>query len=666
MENFSILGQNLIGPNNFTISNENIGNMNWLLTEDCDWLKVNPMNGFAHESKVALSIDANNLETGICNSFLTVSNINAENNPQYVEVILYKNAFKMLSPRGGEVWAGGSIHNILWDNLNLNEETVNILFSKNGGETWRVIASDIPNSGRFLWNVSEITDSNNCFIRVVPSGMVSGSFIILEERFTIKPVNPDVGIESQWQSRGKNFRRDSLSESNGPQFGCVKWIFDTNGPVETGIAVGYDGMIYAACIDGFLYAIESNGSLLWKYDTNTPLKSSPTIGKIGTIYVGGENGNLYAVDKYGNLRWTLQTGAAISASPAVAKDGKVFVASMDGSLYALGPDGSELWTFQTAGLGRRVSGSILASPAIDANGIVYITGLYDPNLYALDPNTGDIKWAKNMRAGWPVDETAFEGSSVSPVIGPDGTIYIISYELYRPPPYPPSIPGMHSLCAIEPNRGSVKWLANLADPKSSFFGPEFSSSIKLSSSTSPPTRRGIWYKSESFSEPVLGPDGTIYVSFDDPLLRAIEPNGHIKWATRLGMMGGFSMAVGNNGLIYAAGDDGYLCVVDSNGKELSRFISEDMLSFPVITEDNTLILSDANNRIWKIQSEDCGNGRLELHGIADLSGDGIVNFNDWAIYAQDWLSWTDRGLTTDYYYIKGASNDNFPHKLSGS
>ncbi len=59
----------------------------------------------------------------------------------------------------------------------------------------------------------------------------------------------------------------------------------------------------------------------------------------------------------------------------------------------------------------------------------------------------------------------------------------------------------------------------------------------------------------SFSEPALAPDGTIYISFDDQYLRAVDPNGTIKWVTSLGWLGGFTLTVGSDGLIYAAGDD---------------------------------------------------------------------------------------------------------------
>jgi len=445
-------------------------------------------------------------------------------------------------------------------------------------------------------------------------------------------------VDSKWQTLGKDYYRRGLSDFNGPQIGCVKWVFDTNGPVKAGVAAGDEGQVYAACRDGNLYAIDSNGSLLWEYDANTPLLSTPSIGLDGTVYVGGENGTLYAIDKNGALRWTLSTEAPVSASPAVSSDGRVFAAGQDGKLYALAPDGSELWEFEPAGYGINTKGSILGSPAIDANGIVYAAGLYDPNLYALDANNGEVIWSCLLytprpsylppELPWPFEKKGNPG--VSPVIGLDGTIYIL-------------LIGDPQIYAVEPNDGSIKWSLNLADPHSYWFGPEFSETFYFRPHSSM-WRYGKWYGSECFSEPVIGPDGTIYISFDDPYLRAIDPNGTIKWVTRLGMVGGFTMGVGGNGLVYAGSDDGAVYVVDINGVEISRFVVNDVdiFSYPVIPGEGQLVVSDSNNKIWAISDSNCEGLKMPLFKPEDLYSDGIINLKDFALMAMDWLECTDR------------------------
>jgi hypothetical protein len=153
----------------------------------------------------------------------------------------------------------------------------------------------------------------------------------------------------------------------------------------------------------------------------------------------------------------------------------------------------------------------------------------------------------------------------------------------------------------------------------------------------------------SFSSSALGPDGTIYVSFDDAYLRAVDPNGTMKWVSRLGMVGGPTLAVGSDGLIYAASEDGYLSVVDSSGEEVSRFEGEEGLSCPVISSDGTLIVSDANNTVWAIGEGDCEGEVSVLHRVEDMDGSGGVDYIDLAVLVNDWLSSNECSPELFYY-----------------
>ena len=501
-------------------------------------------------------------------------------------------------PRDGDVWTAGSIHEIRWRSY-IYGATGDILFSKDSGSNWQTIKSSAANTGSYMWHLPDIVDSNQCLIKVAPSIPDTNVICVASGLFTIHPDSPNPVVQSQWESLGGDFKRTGLSENSGPQFGCVKWRFQTDAAVSTSITVGVDNTVHIACEDGQLYTLDANGALIWSYDTNSPLLSSPTIGPDGTVYVGGQNGKLYAIDIRGHLRWTHTTGGPIYSSAAVSADGKVYACSQDGIIYALAPDGSELWSFETNGPAQ-LSGSIFASPAIAADGTVYIAALYDPNLYALEPNEGSLKWAcKFDSEGWPF---------TSPVIAADGTIYqTLLYDT--------------SLYAIEPNGGSIIWSTDLADPGSGWFGPDYADE---------------YGDADCWSEPALGPDGTIYVSFDDPYLRAVDPNGAIKWINQFGETGGFTLTVSSDGLIYAASDDGYLRVVNANGQEIARFQTEDWLNFPVVAADNMVIVSDAkddsmliadtNNTVWAI-----------IQRPQDLNGDSNVNFTDVALLAANWL-----------------------------
>jgi outer membrane protein assembly factor BamB len=388
----------------------------------------------------------------------------------------------------------------------------------------------------------------------------------------------------KWVSLGGDWHRSGLSEDAGPASGCVLWRFETDAAIVGSVTVGSDGRVHICCEDGKLYTLDPNASLLWVFDANTPLLSAPSIADDGSLYVGGDNGTLYAVNPDGTLRWTYDTADAIYSSPAVSPAGQVHVGSTDGTVYALEPNGAELWRFTTHGPGKLPTGSIFASPAIADDGTVYIGGVYDSNLYALNPSDGSVRWACAFNSA-----TGEEGGApfVSPVVGPDGTIYQTLLHDSR-------------LFAIEPNAGTIRWAVDLLDL--SAFG--------VSSENLDPAAAG-------WSEPVLGPDGTIYVDLDDPYLRAVNPDGSIRWVARLGELGGFTLTVDKNGMIYAAGDDGCVYVVDPDGQEVTRFELGGSPAFPVIAAEGLLILTDSQdysglsvgpkNMVWAISAQ-CPNG----------------------------------------------------------
>ncbi|MEN6334965.1 MAG: PQQ-binding-like beta-propeller repeat protein [Phycisphaerales bacterium] len=417
-------------------------------------------------------------------------------------------------------------------------------------------------------------------------------------------------VDAKWPSLGGGFARTGQSSDIGPLSGEVRWKFETDGAIVGSVTVvgsavvGAAGRIHVACEDGKLYALDSNGKVQWVLDVNAPLVSAPSIGPDGSLYVGGKSGKLYAVAPDGQLRWTHATGGAVYSSPAVGAKGDVYVGSTDGTLYALAAgDGAELWRFKTKGPGVLPNGAVFASPSIGPDGTVYVGGLYDPTLYALSPADGSVKWSCRFpntskdpnTGGWPF---------ASPVVAADGTIY---QTLLCDP----------NLYAIEPASGAIRWSVNLCDAR--YF-------------------RGIAtvpVDSDGWSEPVVGPDGTIYVSLDDSYLRAVDPAGTLKWVTRLGdsiediygggasgvmggvagtqsEAGGLTLTVDSSGTVFAASENGQLYVVSPVSLTVAQFTTGGWPAFPVIAGDGVLILADskdysslekgAKNTVWAIDA----------------------------------------------------------------
>ncbi|MHC4155439.1 MAG: outer membrane protein assembly factor BamB family protein, partial [Planctomycetota bacterium] len=507
-------------------------------------------------------------------------------------------------PQGGETWVSGSWHEIRWYNSEADVEAVDIWLSTRNGKSWQLIEWNVSNTGSYTWHIPHLADGSDCAILVLPSEPDPDVICIESGVFTIHPDSAGPPIVSKWKTLGGDYDRRGLSENYGPELGCVKWTFETGGPIPASITIGAYDRVHVPCEDGKVYTLDANGALIWSYDTNSAVLSAASVGLDGTIYVGTESGRLHAVDIDGNLRWTHTADGFISSSPAVSADGNsIYVCSSDGALDALGRDGSELWTFRTKDT-TGIGSSIFASPAVGPDGTIYVSAVRDPNLYAIDPNDGSVKWACNFEyriySPWrPEQAPTYSGWALaSPVVGPDGTIY--QALLYDP-----------NLYAINPNTGAIQWSVQ--------------------------TRRyRLRGDSDGWSEPAVAPDGTIYFGASDANLWAVDPNGDTMWITRLGLTTGLTLTVGSDGLVYAADNDGWLCAVDSNGNELSRFYSGGCLHSPVVSADNTVIIADVNNTVWAIGGADCGEGPFELHRPEDLNGSLLVNFEDFALLAADW------------------------------
>lgn len=76
---------------------------------------------------------------------------------------------KVLSPKGGEVLKSMSVSSILWSSLGISPQgaggTVRISYSLDGGKSYKLIASNVKNTGRYRWLVPRSL-SKRCLIRV--------------------------------------------------------------------------------------------------------------------------------------------------------------------------------------------------------------------------------------------------------------------------------------------------------------------------------------------------------------------------------------------------------------------------------------------------------------------------------------------------------------------
>jgi len=189
------------------------------------------------------------------------------------------------------------------------------------------------------------------------------------------------------------------------------WIWSTP-------AIAEDGTVYVGDFEGNFYAIDSNGSLRWHYHIPDPggnsIASSPAVAPDGTIYFGammsGHNGYIYAMNPNGTVKWRYPTGNYVETDPAIGNDGTIYIGSDDHYLYAMNPNGTLKWRFHTGDM-------VKMQPSIASDGTIYFSA--DKKTYALHPD-GTLKWS-----------SSYYGSSNNAIaIASDGTLYIAGVYLY--------------------------------------------------------------------------------------------------------------------------------------------------------------------------------------------------------------------------------------------
>lgn len=334
--------------------------------------------------------------------------------------------------------------------------------------------------------------------------------------------------------------------------GDVKWKFEQEDVFGSLPCAGPDGTVYFLTFTrGILFAVDgATGLKKWEHETGAMFNGShPVVAADGTVYAGLGDGRLVAVDgATGERLWSFK-----SANPVFSRMTGATIAP-DGTLYALavsddllpdvtflqavnGVTGESAWDqpFRCP-VGRGgCSGCAFVPPAAGADGTVYFAA-QDKKLRALDRITGTVKW-----------EFETEGQDFrNPVVGSDGTVYFGG--------------GGRLVTALEGATGKEKWHANGMAGSSLTIGSDGTLYISawdpetklfaLDGSTG--TRKWEFVPEvlgSRVSAAVIGSDGTLYCTGWQRLYALDAATGQMKWTVAVGA-GATDPVLGPDGSVY--------------------------------------------------------------------------------------------------------------------
>ena len=201
--------------------------------------------------------------------------------------------------------------------------------------------------------------------------------------------------------------------------------------------------------------------------------ANPVTSPDGTVYLQDLASNVFAVDlQTGKVLWTRKYNSQDIGPNGVAyADGKLYGATAKFPFALDAKTGKELWRNTTLiSVAKQKGGGELSSgfgfdiqPQV-ANGTVYLSSaalLGGGITYALDASTGKMKWSFDTVTDPVGDKIIGGGSWNPPAIGPDGTVYIGTGNMYQPASVGLDNPGKRlytdSTLALDGTTGKLHW-----------------------------------------------------------------------------------------------------------------------------------------------------------------------------------------------------------------
>jgi hypothetical protein len=343
----------------------------------------------------------------------------------------------------------------------------------------------------------------------------------------------------------------------------VKWTRDINGFFSTAPVIGAGGTIYAGAGSRLFAFQPQSGADKWVFTTPIAptgypaiqnITSEPVISNNGTIYfsaltIGGSGGALYAIHPDGYPKWFFPSGPTIYTSPVLAKDETIYYPA--DKLYILDLSGKEVWSKEAAGP---------VSPVLAGDGTIYGCSYDHAGVFALSGTNGGV-----MTGHWPCfgrdpqrtsqHDDSFVGIPPIITVQPENKLIksgetatftvsatgdsVLSYQWYHGVTGDKSNPvGENDTSYTTP---ALTSMTNYWVEVANASGKDMSITVMASTGNEGEVKwfyntNPTWSHKEDGEirgGVALAKDGTLYFGVDDARLYAMNPDGTLKWITKV-------------------------------------------------------------------------------------------------------------------------------------
>jgi len=309
-----------------------------------------------------------------------------------------------------------------------------------------------------------------------------------------------------------------------PGTGEVSGIADRSSPLLlTDANDGSLSTVFVGTATGHLLSLNGDGSERWRAlpsaGSHAPITASPVVSIAGAVYITTDDGFLHAYSTMGTRRWRLPVGSSAQDGyflPSPGVNVAVYSVSPEGLLVAANPDGTLKWAFQ-------LDASIAGSPAF----VNQVVG-FEPTATPTVESTPDMT-PQQSPTPTPTPETAVD--IVVYVVDEVGTLYGVRDSTGRlEGSVATGASGVDTSPAISPQSIATTSthpfvIFGAADGfvyATTLFGDQPCTDCEDRQWEAAPGRGGrISVGAAVLSSPAIARDGTIYVTTEEGVLRAI-------------------------------------------------------------------------------------------------------------------------------------------------